>query len=41
MRDQESFQAGVEGLADLKLGAAHLRAVEHDNALALLPRLKA
>jgi predicted TIM-barrel fold metal-dependent hydrolase len=35
------FQAGVEGLADLKLGAAHLRAIEHDNALALLPRLKA
>jgi predicted TIM-barrel fold metal-dependent hydrolase len=36
-----SFEEGVEGLAGIELGAAELRGIERDNALALLPRLKA
>jgi predicted TIM-barrel fold metal-dependent hydrolase len=35
------FEAAVEGLAELKLSDAELRGIERDNAVALLPRLKA
>jgi predicted TIM-barrel fold metal-dependent hydrolase len=32
-------EATIKGLADLKLPAADLQAIERDNALKLLPRL--
>jgi predicted TIM-barrel fold metal-dependent hydrolase len=35
-----SLEEGVKGIAALELGAAELRAIERDNAAALLPRLK-
>jgi predicted TIM-barrel fold metal-dependent hydrolase len=35
-----AFEAGIDGLAAIKLPAAEQRAIDRDNALALLPRLK-
>jgi 6-methylsalicylate decarboxylase len=36
-----AFEAGIDGIAAIKLGAAEQRGIDRDNALALLPRLKA
>ncbi|MDB5409659.1 MAG: amidohydrolase [Rhodospirillales bacterium] len=36
-----AFEAGIKGIAEIKLAAAEQRGIDRDNALALLPRLKA